>query len=51
MYMLCVSTVALGGQKHCILLETELQVVLSHPKWMIRTELEASARAVTVLNH
>ena len=37
-----------GGQ---LLLELELQAIVSHPVWMLASELQSSARTVSALNH
>ena len=40
-----------GSQKMVLdFLELELQVVVSHPEWVLGTELRSSARAVCILN-
>lgn len=38
------------GQRCWILLELELQVVVSHPVWVLGTTLESSVQAICALN-
>lgn len=52
----CVCTLGMfsgrrGGQEEASdPLELDLHVILSHPPWVLGTELDASARAASVLN-
>lgn len=46
------SAVAHGGQKRVPdSLEFKSQVVVSHPTWVLGTELQSSAKAALTLNH
>lgn len=48
---LCMNAVPTEARKELDLLELKLKAFVSHPTWVLRTELRSSGRAAQALTH